>query len=167
MISLPSYACHSWTDQPDITSGSQTIKPRACCSLWVCNCSTCGGRQNGSAEPDILQGTLPAARMASGYQRWFCFLLYRLVQPTWEPLHPKQGKAWTVCCGHAVMECMGDLLNLGSLCYFFSENRWLREGALYSSQSLNFSYVQAPSPMGQNLTYTMRERQSPTFQRGH
>lgn len=67
VISLLLDAYPSWTVQADITSGSQAVKLGLCGSLQVCNSHTCPGGQNGSAEPDTLQGSLPTASLASGH----------------------------------------------------------------------------------------------------
>lgn len=122
MISLLSDACHSGVGQPDITPGNQAVNSRACFSLWVCSSSTCPGRQNGGAEPDTLQGSFPEARLP-GVWAWEVVppLLYETGQACLSATALQEGQS-TVSLGHTIMECMGDLLDLGPLCYLFSEN---------------------------------------------
>lgn len=83
-------ACHSWTGQPHITSGSRAVKPPG---LQLQHVSRVPVDRTGSAEPDTLHGSLPEARLAFGHGRWFHPLLYETGQACLSATAPQAGQS--------------------------------------------------------------------------
>lgn len=119
VISLLSDACHGQTGQPDITSGSQAVKPRACFSFWVLTIAGVWCRQNGRAEPDTLKDSLLTAGLASGHWREFYPSLWNW--PSLPVIHcpPNRVKYRQFALGTLSWNARGASF-LGPLCAIFS-----------------------------------------------